>query len=765
MCAPSSAAIDLFSVLGVSAKDDQGTVRIWKDANWTGSDNPIHGDLTYVMAVAMAQADRALKQNLIKPANDIYQAALKMFPEDPDLLERLCRLWLKAGHAERAVRYAEQALRHAQGSSTKLQLLGEAYSAWGEGDKAIEFLEQALKACEKEHEGQSRKMELLLSLAKIFHAQYSALSLDLDLEDEEEDKDSSLSERRLNSQQGASTSAASSADGKQSVKHKTREATVTDKLGSRFTPGDSSSEPSVSTTDHCANDSAYQAKQNLLRIKAATTLDRCGLLVMELVLADKSNWDYLFMYATIALERGHLEDAIKVSLSLLVQRSKDSNVKALLAQCLMLSSSLDVMMAQIGGSSAAAMAYLANCVKDHGAVTAAVQLFLKAVLLEPSSSTYSLNYLHALELDQQYDLVVKEALRFCKDGSFRLGGDLTSLTSVVSELQSVCTLQHMTSLNWLRASAGHYDAKGDSPPRSVAGLSSATLKVAYSPDQLELLAILFTATKVLYVGGALHQAGRLCELVETARLASTVELHKTKIRNEAAYFGCIHRLSLQFKAPLTSEELNLKPLYLCGDSHCLSAAWRVVTLRGERRLIQPLLITGCKIWHLRPKSLFYPKLQFMNTMKKLKPGSQVVMLFGEIDCREGLLLAVQKCKYDSLSEGISHTVDIYVELLLELIQELDLELFVHPIAPVLKETRPVVIPFMSVLKSKVLKAATTPQARGQSHPSSRLHFLDFFDDLLVPGEVPALKSDLEFDGTHLSPEYIKILSSSLSAIK
>jgi hypothetical protein len=117
---------------------------------------------------------------------------------------------------------------------------------------------------------------------------------------------------------------------------------------------------------------------------------------------------------------------------------------------------------------------------------------------------------------------------------------------------------------------------------------------------------------------------------------------------------------------------------MCLTSSSLAAAWRVVVLRGECRLIQPLLVTGCKIWHLRPKSLFYPKLQFMNSMRKLKPGSQVqpidasctmragsgnvahaslianahlslakhqvIMLFGEIDCREGLLLSVQKCK-------------------------------------------------------------------------------------------------------------------------
>ena len=42
-------------------------------------------------------------------------------------------------------------------------------------------------------------------------------------------------------------------------------------------------------------------------------------------------------YATLALEKGLLEDAIKVVLRLLVQRSSDAKAKDLLSQCLLVS--------------------------------------------------------------------------------------------------------------------------------------------------------------------------------------------------------------------------------------------------------------------------------------------------------------------------------------------------------------------------------------------------------------------------------------------
>lgn len=86
-------------------------------------------------------------------------------------------------------------------------------------------------------------------------------------------------------------------------------------------------------------------------------------------------------------------------------------------------------------------------------------------------------------------------------------------------------------------------------------------------------------------------------------------------------------------------------LFLAGDSHCLSAAWRRVCPRGKDCVLIPKLVTGLKIWHLRPESDFYPKIAFENTMKSIPDVSKVVMLYGEIDCRDGIIGAVEKGKY------------------------------------------------------------------------------------------------------------------------
>jgi len=86
-------------------------------------------------------------------------------------------------------------------------------------------------------------------------------------------------------------------------------------------------------------------------------------------------------------------------------------------------------------------------------------------------------------------------------------------------------------------------------------------------------------------------------------------------------------------------------LVVTGDSHCLSPAWQVLRIGEEERLLRPMLVTGMKIWHLRDESRFFPKSNFNNAVALIPDGSEVVFLFGEIDCREGLVISVERCRY------------------------------------------------------------------------------------------------------------------------
>ena len=44
---------------------------------------------------------------------------------------------------------------------------------------------------------------------------------------------------------------------------------------------------------------------------------------------------------------------------------------------------------------------------------------------------------------------------------------------------------------------------------------------------------------------------------------------------------------------------------------------------GQKILVVPLLVTGCKIWHLRPEGSFYPKSAWRTAVDAVPEGSQV----------------------------------------------------------------------------------------------------------------------------------------------
>jgi hypothetical protein len=112
-----------------------------------------------------------------------------------------------------------------------------------------------------------------------------------------------------------------------------------------------------------------------------------------------------------------------------------------------------------------------------------------------------------------------------------------------------------------------------------------------------------------------------------------------------------------------------------------------------------------------------------------------------------------------------------MKVLLSLVTSKSLDIHVHPVNPVLNETRGIVRIFNSALKSQVLLK------------SPPLKWLDFFEDLIVfdekqegkeeekareffsindNGSNGRLKSEFELDGTHMNPSYISLLERALN---
>ncbi|CAL8471421.1 g10963 [Coccomyxa elongata] len=529
-------------------------------------------------------------------------------------------------------------------------------------------------------------------------------------------------------------------------------------------------EEALDELDHAAqlgqqmHDKAYS--EDDLKVCKANTLALCGgpyaqasaLLISEVLQHNPNHEGALLEYVLIVLERGLTSDATRILLRLLVNNHGDARVRDLFGRCLRQEGMVDLVCSEVGDTPTAtsALAFLAAIARDHGAVNESLILFRRAMESAPGNPTHALNFMHALEVLQRYSQVLAVAV------------DLLQCTKVeVPYLACEAVIGLLTGLpeqhapllwakadGWLGLPASPCQHNGDDAATNGTSLHLPDEQVELSPAQLDVLAILFTCIKVLYVGGAVGRTYQLIKAVEPARLASLKPLHTTMIRNEAAYHGCVQQLLRQHPPP---SPLTLPPeqaIYLCGDSHCLPGGWHRLHVQGEELVVVPNLVTGCKIWHLREKGSFYPKTAWANTVASLPDGAWVIVMFGEIDCREGLLLAVDKLKYGDIQEAMGVLADIYVEVLTRTVRERNLHVFVHPVPPVLNETRHIVTPFNDLLRERVREAEPN---------LGRLHWLDVGDQYLCENRAK-LKPELSFDGTHMAPVFLQYVNAAVETI-
>ncbi|EKX50783.1 hypothetical protein GUITHDRAFT_103373 [Guillardia theta CCMP2712] len=463
----------------------------------------------------------------------------------------------------------------------------------------------------------------------------------------------------------------------------------------------------------------------------------------------------LLEYAKAYIDRRRSGEALRILLRVLVHMPNDKETRRLMSEIIKAPGGMSILKTELGeaASSGPALAFIATLIKDYGAVEEAVQLYYSALESSPAMTAYILNLVHTLEVCNRYQEALMISVSFCQEqqamaiGDHYTNGDVADMLKDIDDLFSPAYKLPLSkdphpgifkTVVWIPNHGSVICRKGEEKslvekgegastalpsPAAPAPEASKQKLPPYSSDELDLLALHFTIVKILYVTGALARIPDLVELIEPARRGW--DMHLTNIRNEHAYYCCVAQLMVDIPWPYPSCKGEI---FVAGDSHCLSTAWQVLSVHGSSVPLVPKLVTGLKCWHLREESVFFPKNNFYNVMASIPDGASVIFLFGEIDCREGILRAVEKGVYADLDEGIAYTIGVYTSALLQLQSQRKWKVFVQPVAPVLNETREVVKLFNKKLKEEVTAL-----------PSFR--FLDILDDLLTP------------DGKFLSPEF------------
>ena len=450
-------------------------------------------------------------------------------------------------------------------------------------------------------------------------------------------------------------------------------------------------------------------------------------------MTDKQHVDALLGYARVGYKLGvvTLDDVFLVVLNAVALRKNDPKIQSFFSQMVQENGGYSSLQKQMheAWNDAPAVVYIATFLRECGALGPCLRILEHAHNLAPKSIDVMLLTMHVQENVCDLDAALRFVANFLDskhDRQVLRKVDLSKFVQVIRLHMNGKSEGLETLVKTEFSSLQNEPPKKASPTGSMADL------------ELQLLAVYFTIVKIYFLKGEMMVVPYLVELLKPL-FTMNKDLHKTLIRNEQAFYSCISQISEVCPPPMISQN----KLFIVGDSHILPLAWRSIDYKGKKYTTTPVLVTGLKIWHLRKESQFYTKRCFEKAVQQIPSGSPCVFLAGEIDCREGIQSAVERCAYDSIDDCIAALVEIYAKMMVELKKRKKLSVFVHPVAPVLKETKQIVTQFNAALRERIKR-------------TSSLTWLDVLDELVCV-DTGYLKSEFDFDGAHLHPKYIELV--------
>lgn len=401
----------------------------------------------------------------------------------------------------------------------------------------------------------------------------------------------------------------------------------------------------------------------------------------------------LLLYAEMGLTYNKIEEASQAILKAILLDEKNRQARKLVADVLASESGFNTLMSQIKPSaqSVVAYGYLAAITKEFAKFTVSIQLLQLAIKYDPNRPVYYSNLAHVYEAMLTSELAMAQIVEFLRTHPDRtVGGAVCGmkcdafyevLNMPLEEVRCSEYLVWEKSLTCDEEYARVLSILGR-PTEKIEEITEENLFVKEEFDEftLEVLAMLMTAVKLLYLDNRLPVLLRLVRRIEKIRRLSLTPLHMTFIRNEHAYYLCIlHVLHARAQIHVSSlggtrilsdpyrshlyDQAASRPIYVCGDSHAVPPAWGILFESSTPRLLIPRIVTGLKHWHLRDECTFFTKEIFRRVIQRIPTESTVIFMFGEIDCREGMLLAVERYYYDTLHDAMMTTIGCFVSTL------------------------------------------------------------------------------------------------------
>jgi hypothetical protein len=434
--------------------------------------------------------------------------------------------------------------------------------------------------------------------------------------------------------------------------------------------------------------------------------------VAELLKKEQNNPEAILEYSIYTFEtKKDIPKAFQMLLNLLGTVKETNaifkNIKYYMARVIKQADPIDIILELpfwkelTNNQNAAIYAWLGLIVKEYGGISQSILLLKKAISLFPNNHAFINNLVHVLEVDLKYTEALELSLKMFNE----------TLPDFVFDIDT----------------------------GKLASTGNSVTKI--TDKDLDLLSLIFNVIKILFIQGKLSHLKEWYDRVGSLLARSFSLTENFDYLSE--YYKFIKEL-LKF-LPLDKYEDNrkaCKPLYIIGDSNCLSVAYHNIDLNSEQRIFMPLLTHNLKISHLRDENEHYAKYNYFNTVNSLRDEviDSICFILGSCDVKDAFDALIEKSKSET------ELINILTETYLQRLKELSIflrccKVIVCPVLPMVDQYRDKYVLFNNELKKRI-----------GNEKNSNLIYIGGFEN-----ELSSNKLKYYLDGLHSNPIWLSLV--------
>lgn len=381
--------------------------------------------------------------------------------------------------------------------------------------------------------------------------------------------------------------------------------------------------------------------------------------------------------------------------------------------------------------------YVATILNEYGSCGVAQYFMAHALKLRPFDPSIAVGCL-------------KNTICICINPSEVLEIANTFLPNIGKRTDSFKVLVKDFDLNHIHSNIDQKPSPDDIKPQPCVPTPQGSKDALFKIEQYDTIWFMILLEVFLYTHGYITASAHVCQNIQ--HIVKQFNFSKTVICKEIRQH--LYMASIIPTLPRSIPRVD-HSIFLIGDDHCLTLAWRIINYKGKPHLIIPIIVDDLQPNQLSSTEMTVNRTSFWSSMRLVPPNSLIIFFIGTLDVST-VDQVTEKGEVQTIEKILTPQIESCLKICQKLIIDKNCTIWLHPIHHIIGQSVKTIYDFNDRL-------ARVVWFYSRDHPNIRM--IDIFDKLTVTDKKTnelQFNKDYFIDPTRLSPTYIPIVEDSMN---